>query len=56
VVFFEPTAENPLVWMIPVNGIIVDMRTMTRDLQEHAYALVLIPFVPAARGNRDGAN
>ena len=55
-VFPEPTAENPLVWMIPVNGIIVDMRTMTRELQGHAYALVLIPFVPAARGDRDGAN
>ena len=30
-------AENPLVWMIPVNGIIVDMRMMPRELQEHAY-------------------
>jgi hypothetical protein len=56
VVFPEPTTENPLVWMIPVDRIIVDMRTMTPELQEHAYALVVIPFVPAARGNRDGAN
>ena len=49
-------AENPLVWMIPVNGVIVDMRMMPRELQERAYALGLIPFVPAARGETDGAS
>ena len=49
-------AENPLVWMIPVNGLIVDMRTMPRELQEHAYELGLIPFVPATRGDTDGAS
>ena len=40
-------AENPLVWMIPINGVIVDMRTMPRELQERAYQLGLIPFIPA---------
>ena len=39
-------AENPLVWMISVDGVIVDMRTMPRELQEQAYQLGLIPFVP----------
>lgn len=39
-------AENPLVWMITVNGAIVDMRTMPRALQEQAYELGLIPFIP----------
>ena len=29
--------------MIPVNGVIVDMRTMPRALQEQAYQLGLIP-------------
>ena len=47
-------ADNPLVWMISVNGVIVDMRMKPRDLQEHAYELGLIPFVPAARGEIDG--
>jgi hypothetical protein len=47
-------ADNPLVWMIPVNGVIVDMRMMPRDLQEQAYELGLIPFLPAARGDADG--
>ena len=41
-------AENPLVWMILVNGVMVDMRTMPCELQEQAYELGLIPFVPGA--------
>lgn len=49
-------AENPLVWMLSVNGVIVDVRTMPRELQEQAYDLGLIPFVPAARGRMDGAS
>ena len=44
----NPLVENPLVWMISVNGVIVDMRMMPRELQERAYELGLIPFVPAA--------
>ena len=39
-------ADNPLVWLIPVNGVLVDVRQMPRDLQEQAYQLGLIPFVP----------
>jgi hypothetical protein len=39
-------ATNPLVWMIPVNGVIVDMRTVARELQEQAFRLGLIPFIP----------
>jgi hypothetical protein len=39
-------ADNPLVWMIRVNGVVVDVRTMPRELQEQAYQLGLIPFVP----------
>ena len=48
--------ENPLVWMIPVNGVIVDMRMMPRELQERAYEMGLIPFVPTAHGETDGAS
>jgi len=32
--------------MIPVNGVIVDMRTTPREIQEQAYQLGLIPFIP----------
>jgi hypothetical protein len=49
-------AENPLVSMIRSMGSLWTLRTMTRELQEHAYELGLIPFVPAARGDTDGAN
>ena len=44
-------ADNPLVWMIPVNGAIVDIRMMPRDLEERAYELVRVP-VPAGRAWR----
>jgi hypothetical protein len=40
-------ADNPLVWMIEVNGLIVDVRMMPREFQEEAFRLGLIPFVPA---------
>jgi hypothetical protein len=39
-------ADNPLTWMIEVNGFIVDIRMMPRELQEEAHRLGLIPFVP----------
>ena len=39
-------ADNPLVWMIEVNGLVVDVRMMPRELQEEAHRLGLIPFVP----------
>jgi len=40
-------ADNPLVWMIEVNGIVVDVRMMPREVQEEAHRLGLMPFVPA---------
>jgi len=38
--------ENPLVWMIEVNGLIVDIRTMPLAIQQEAYHLGLIPYLP----------
>ena len=38
--------ENPLAWMIEVNGLPVDARMMPREVQEEAYRLDLIPYVP----------
>lgn len=40
-------ADNPLVWMLQVNGVIVDVRMMPKDVQEEAHRLGLIPFVPS---------
>ena len=42
-------AENPFMWMLEVDGLIVDVRTMPREVQEFAYRKGLIPYVPADR-------
>jgi len=41
--------DNSLAWMIMVNGYIVDVRSMPRDIQEAAYAKGLIPYLPGSR-------
>jgi len=39
--------ENPLVWMIDVNGIAVDVRMMPLEIQQIAFERGLIPYVPS---------
>ena len=38
--------ENPLAWRISVNGFIMDARIAPREIQEEAYRLGLIPYLP----------
>jgi hypothetical protein len=38
--------SNPMVWMLSVNGIIVDIRSMPREAQEAAFEKGLIPYIP----------
>lgn len=38
--------ENPLVWMIQINGLPLDARYLPRDIQVQAFQLGLIPYVP----------
>ena len=38
--------QNPLAWMITVNGFIVDARSLPRPIQEEAYRKGLIPYLP----------
>ncbi len=38
--------ESPLVWMLTVNGMIVDIRNMPLEVQEIAYQKGLIPYIP----------
>ncbi len=38
--------ENPLAWIVEVNGLPVDVRMMPKEVQEEAYRLGLIPYVP----------
>lgn len=41
--------KNPMIWMITVNGLIVDARSAPRAIQEQAYRLGVIPYIPADR-------
>jgi len=38
---------NPMVWMLEVNGYMVDVRHMPLEVQDIAFAKGLIPYVPA---------
>ncbi len=39
--------NNPLVWMVEVNGLPVDIRIAPREVQEVAFNKGLIPYIPA---------
>jgi hypothetical protein len=41
--------DNPLAWMIMVNGLIVDVRRMPLEIQEVAYEKGLIPYIPSKK-------
>ena len=41
--------QNPLVWMAEVNGLLVDLRHMPREVQQIAYDKGLIPHIPPER-------
>jgi hypothetical protein len=47
-------ADNPMVWMVMVNGLVVDIRDMPREIQEAAYEQGIIPYIPDQDG-RSGA-
>ncbi len=38
--------QNPLVWMAEVNGFMVDLRDMPREVQEIAFEKGMIPYIP----------
>ncbi len=38
--------DHPLVWMLSVNGLLVDVRWMPLEVQEIAYEKGLIPYIP----------
>jgi hypothetical protein len=41
--------NNPLVWMLNVNGLMMDIRSCPREAQEIAFEKGLIPYIPADR-------
>lgn len=38
--------QNPMAWMIKVNGFLVDARILKREIQEEALRKGLIPYIP----------
>lgn len=38
--------SSPLVWMLSVNGMMLDIRYMPREVQEIAFEKGLIPYIP----------
>jgi hypothetical protein len=38
--------QNPMVWMVTVNGFMVDARQLPVELQEEAFRKGLIPYIP----------
>ena len=41
--------DNPLAWMIMVDGFVVDVRRMSRAVQEVTYEKGLIPYIPGEK-------
>lgn len=41
--------ENPIIWTISINGFLVDIREMSREVQEEAFRQGVIPYVYADR-------
>jgi len=39
--------HNPMVWMLQVDGIVVDIRQAPIELQELAFEQGYIPFIPS---------
>jgi tetratricopeptide (TPR) repeat protein len=44
--------QNPLVWMIEANGLLLDIRAAPREVQRIAYENGLIPYIPADRDDQ----
>jgi hypothetical protein len=47
----EMIEENPFVWLLSVNGVMVDIRDAAPDIQEAAYLDGLIPYIPSKNGD-----
>jgi hypothetical protein len=45
--------DNPLTWMVMVNGYIVDIRQLPRSVQKEAYRKGIIPYIPGDSPTRE---
>jgi hypothetical protein len=44
--------DNPLIWILEVNGLLMDIRMCPREAQVVAFEKGLIPYIPADRADR----
>ena len=44
-------ADNPMVWILQVDGLMIDVRRAPIELQRLAFEKGLIPFIPAEQSN-----
>jgi hypothetical protein len=47
--------NNPIIWILQVNGYMVDIRSMPREVQVIAFEKGLIPYIPADRDEETNA-
>ena len=47
--------DNPLEWMLQVNGLMMDVRHAPREVQEMAFKKGLIPHIPADQADELGS-
>lgn len=45
--------QNPMTWMIQVNGFLMDARFLEREIQEEALRRGLIPYIPGEQPKQD---
>jgi hypothetical protein len=45
----ERLADNPLIWLLQVNGFIIDIGDAPVEVQQAAFERGLIPYLPADR-------
>lgn len=48
--------DNPMIWQLSVNGLIIDVRNAPREIQEEAFRQGLIPYIPADKNKEDKAS
>jgi hypothetical protein len=46
--------KNPMVWMVQINGMILDVRHLPREMQEEVFRRGMIPYIPADREDAKG--
>jgi len=49
----ELKEKNPTIWMIQLNGFIVDVRDMSLEIQQRAFEMGIIPYVPGEKADKN---